>query len=403
MNIFNIFNNCLDCSRSGLFTKLDQDGYCPACAQKRAIRAKAEAERLAKKKEREEYLNWLKQPPAYIPKKTSSPTAHNAFIFNLDYIRRCRKEFIAFDLETTGFSPLGDRIIEISAVRFRDFAPTDSFSTLVNPLCHIPESASKVNHIYDADVATSPKESEAVKQFCNFIGEDALKGNVVMVAHNALFDIKFLLHAFSRCYVEADISYQDTLHMSRQANLGTENNKLGTLAKYFNIPQEAAHRAEDDARVCGEIFIALLQSKEKEHLSKLDSLSPNELELCHWLKNIVEEADMNTELMTFHSKTYLYFRCLSEVARFKPKAKKPYVLIPRSVSIPDEMITAEASKSEGDQWIRVFYQKPAELIPLKQHFLDTYQIAFHRAEEYIGDSQKTMQRVAQDLDLQICL
>lgn len=42
------------------------------------------------------------------------------------------QEFVVFDLETTGFSNINDKITEIGAVKIRDFEIVDRFSELVN-------------------------------------------------------------------------------------------------------------------------------------------------------------------------------------------------------------------------------------------------------------------------------
>ena len=42
-------------------------------------------------------------------------------------------DFVIVDLETTGFSPRDDEIIEIACVRVRDFKVVDTFTTLVKP------------------------------------------------------------------------------------------------------------------------------------------------------------------------------------------------------------------------------------------------------------------------------
>lgn len=96
-------------------------------------------------------------------KAYTNPTAHNAYIFNLDYIAQCQERFIAFDLETTGLDATSDRIIEISAVLFENFAESKRFSTLVNPGCPIPLSASRINGIYSEDVKDAPNEKVAIE------------------------------------------------------------------------------------------------------------------------------------------------------------------------------------------------------------------------------------------------
>ena len=41
--------------------------------------------------------------------------------------------FVVFDIETTGFSPKKNKIIEIGAVKVTDGKITDRFSSFVNP------------------------------------------------------------------------------------------------------------------------------------------------------------------------------------------------------------------------------------------------------------------------------
>ena len=335
--------------------------------------------------------------------KTTNPTAQNAYIYNIDYINSCRSIFIAFDVETTGLSPASDRIIELSAVRYCNFSPCETFSTLINPRRHIPHSASAVNHIYDNDVTDAPEETDAIKNFCDFIGSDALQGNVTLVAHNALFDIKFLLYALSRSGINANIQFQDTLYMARNIGLGISDNKLQTIADHFGITQNITHRAFDDARTCGEVFIKLLSIKFDEHTEKHKYLSKEEMELCKWLKEVIEEAGLNTQLLTFYSKTYLQFKCLREVARFKTKAKKPYALIPKDIKIPDGIEAVIPSKSESKSYLRVYYKTPSDLAPLKPFYIKAYTKSLYDAVEYISESTDRMKAVATQINLDICI
>lgn len=100
-----------------------------------------------------------------------------------------REEFIAFDLETTGLHPVFSRIIEIGAVRFRgDGTVLESFQQLVDPRCEISAGAAAVNGITGEMVAGQPTIEEVLPCFIDFIGD----GPVVMMAHNAGFDMGFL-------------------------------------------------------------------------------------------------------------------------------------------------------------------------------------------------------------------
>ena len=79
------------------------------------------------------------------------------------------KDYVVFDLETTGVSPLTDAVIEISAIKVRDGKVVDEFSTLVNPKRRIPYGASRVNGITDEMVADMPVFEEVLKDFIDTI------------------------------------------------------------------------------------------------------------------------------------------------------------------------------------------------------------------------------------------
>lgn len=59
------------------------------------------------------------------------------------------RDYVVFDLETTGINAASDAVIEISAIKVLGGRTADTFSTLVNPQRPIPYHASQVNHIFD--------------------------------------------------------------------------------------------------------------------------------------------------------------------------------------------------------------------------------------------------------------
>jgi hypothetical protein len=90
-------------------------------------------------------------------------------------LKMLERRFVAFDVETTGFSPQRDRIIELGAVIFEEGKPVGEFNTLVNPGMHISSGASAVNHITDDMVTNAPKDAKAVQLLQDFMGT-ALEG-----------------------------------------------------------------------------------------------------------------------------------------------------------------------------------------------------------------------------------
>ena len=87
--------------------------------------------------------------------------------------------YVVFDIETTGFSPVKNRIIEIGAVKVVDGVITDKFSTFVNPDVPIPFDIEKLTSINDAMVLPYPKIDVILPRFLEFVGD------AVLVAHNA--------------------------------------------------------------------------------------------------------------------------------------------------------------------------------------------------------------------------
>ena len=99
-----------------------------------------------------------------------------------------RKDLLFFDIETTGFSPEKNRIIEIGAVKVKDGKITDKFSTFINPDVPIPFDIEQLTGINDSMVLDAPRIDIVLPQFLEFCRGCA------MVAHNAAFDIGFITY-----------------------------------------------------------------------------------------------------------------------------------------------------------------------------------------------------------------
>ena len=112
---------------------------------------------------------------------------------------------------------------------------------------HIPESASKVNNIFDADVAGERTIEEVFPDFCKFIDGASL------IAHNIEFDIGFVKKVAQHMNYKIDNEQIDTLALSRKM-LKLAKYNLGAVCKYFDIDLLNAHRACYDAVACLKIF-----------------------------------------------------------------------------------------------------------------------------------------------------
>ncbi len=179
--------------------------------------------------------------------------------------------FVCFDIETTGLSAKTEKITEIGAVRIKNGEVVDTFSTFVNPEKPIPQKIVELTGITDAMVKDAPSQSEAVRAFLDFCGDD------ILVAHNAPFDTSFIKVACSNMGIEYNHTSLDTVAICRAILPDIKNCKLDTVASYLRLGSFNHHRAVDDAQILSKIFISL----------------------CNRLKddyNILDVKDINTKI-----------------------------------------------------------------------------------------------------------
>lgn len=168
---------------------------------------------------------------------------------NLSKIRN----FVAVDTETTGLYAGKDRIVEVSAIKFENFMPVEIFTTLVNPQMDIPYSASKINGITTTMVESQPTFLQIKDDLLSFIG------NLPIVAHNAEFDIKFLITG--GLALNSKTVIYDTLELSRRTYDWCKNYKLATVCHCRYIEFDGNHRSSADALAAGLLFIEIIKSK----------------------------------------------------------------------------------------------------------------------------------------------
>lgn len=155
--------------------------------------------------------------------------------------------FAVIDTETTGLNASSDRIIELSAVIYESFTPTETYTTLINPGCHIPENASQINSIYDADVQGAPTIGNIADDFLNFID------NLPVVGYNIPFDLQFLY--CSGIDIISNRKIYDAYKLARKAFPGLDSYSLVNVSASLGISYPA-HRSLADCIVTGAVFNA---------------------------------------------------------------------------------------------------------------------------------------------------
>ena len=158
------------------------------------------------------------------------------------------ENYIALDLETTGLHPSEDRILEIGAVKVVNGEITDRYETLVNPGMAISHRIQALTGINDAMAATGKDTKTAVTELIDFCGDLPLLG------HNILFDYSFVKKNAVNLGLTFEKDGVDTLKIARALLPDLEHKNLPYLCGYYQITQERAHRASDDACAAMELY-----------------------------------------------------------------------------------------------------------------------------------------------------
>ena len=154
--------------------------------------------------------------------------------------------FVVFDIETTGFSPVTNRIIEIGAVKVKAGEIVERFSTFVNPEVPIPFEIEKLTGINDSMVMEAQTIETVLLEFLAFVGD------AVLVAH---------------------FTYVDTVGTARTLLTGQAKYTLDAVAKTLGISLENHHRAVDDAECTAQIFVKFIAMLKKDDVETLAALN----------------------------------------------------------------------------------------------------------------------------------
>lgn len=177
--------------------------------------------------------------------------------------------FVVFDIETTGFSPVNNRIIEIGAVKVESGEIVDRYSAFVNPDVPIPFEIEKLTGINDEMVMDAPFIEAVLPEFLEFCQE------AVLVAHNASFDMSFLMENAERLGIQKEFTYVDTVGIARILLPHQAKHTLDAVAKTLGVSLENHHRAVDDAEATAEIFVkflCMLQAQGADTLKKVNAM-----------------------------------------------------------------------------------------------------------------------------------
>ena len=184
-----------------------------------------------------------------------------------DLEQELKADYVVFDIETTGFSPVTNRIIEIGAVKVSGGEIVDRFSTFVNPQEPIPFEIQNLTSIVDDMVMDAPLIEDVLPSFLEFCD------GCIMVAHNANFDMSFIMENCRRMGYLDKFTFVDTMQIARTLLTEQAKHTLDAVCKTLGISLENHHRAVDDAEATAHMFVKFIQMLAERNIHTLKELN----------------------------------------------------------------------------------------------------------------------------------
>ncbi len=296
--------------------------------------------------------------------------------------------FVVFDIETTGFSSIKDKIIEIGAVKIEKGEIVNTYSTFVNPERPIPFKIEQLTSINDDMVMDAPTIEVILPEFLAFVGD------AVLVAHNANFDVGFIEQNCRYQDIEHDFTSLDTVGLARVLLPNNSRYTLNIVAKALGISLENHHRAVDDANATAEIFLKFIEMLQEKHIYDLKGINqfgvmnPNairKLPTYHCIilaKNTIGRVNLYSLVSQSH---LTYF------------ARRPR--IPKSIfnQYREGLILGSACEA-GELYQAILHDKSEEHIVKLAEFYDYYEIQPLANNYFMFESDKFSQ-INSDEDL----
>lgn len=188
--------------------------------------------------------------------KSDNFSQHIDTPINLKYTkaRKLTDTFVVIDFETTGLKYNEHEIIQYGIIEYKNGKIINEYSEYFKPNKPVSKRIEQKTGITNEFLQDKPALGKRHLEELHSL----IKGKT-LVAHNAPFDMKFLLNQF---YLH-DIQHEkfrviDTLTYSRRLIKETPNHKLQTLKEYFNLDDGSSHNAINDCRATGNLLLLLL-------------------------------------------------------------------------------------------------------------------------------------------------
>lgn len=177
------------------------------------------------------------------------------------------KDYTVIDLETTGYDPHWDDIIEIGMIKYREGKEVDRLSSLVRPEddLYIPEFIEELTGITSDMLKDAPTFESIKESVWAFLKDE------VIVGHNVNFDINFLYDIFAEDGLILGNDFADTMRISRRVLPELDHHRLVDLYQFYSNEDRNYHRAVDDCETTAFVLAEL----EKTAAERNTDFKPN--------------------------------------------------------------------------------------------------------------------------------
>ena len=291
-------------------------------------------------------------------------------------------EYVAFDVETTGFNK-NDRIIEIGMVTFKKGQLLEEWSTLLNPQRDVGKT--NIHGITASMVSTAPLFEEVVNDIFRTIN------GRVLVAHQLSFDARMLVQELNRLDISGDLGKGFcTLIASRNLLPGTADS-LAATCEALGIATVDAHSALGDARMTMQIFQKLFEDGQEVIEAKVNydkNLNPSRVLQREAFKRVPDDAIEK-------------IRAFTKKVPFPTSDEKfvAYLLL-LNMAMQDLVISQE-EETELSHWAEDLGVSSAQVEILHQGYLDSFTQAALRDGVITLQEREMIELVANALHLPV--
>lgn len=174
------------------------------------------------------------------------------------------RPLVFFDLETTGVNISTDRIVELSYYKVFPDGTSEGKTMRIKPTTigaggkevqmHIPEEASQVHGIYDADVANCPTLREVAQEIVSVLEDSDLAGY-----NSNHFDVPLLAEELLRAGISIDLKKKNLVDAFSIFTKNEPRNLTAAYKFYCNKDLEDAHSASADTMATYEVLMAQME------------------------------------------------------------------------------------------------------------------------------------------------